>query len=110
MTNTKFRISLVILTFFVMWLFSHCAVAPTHGLIYTETVFPGEFNPHADIKAKRYAKGCQFHLFGMVSMGDAGAGSIARKNEIRRIATIDHSFTGFLFPVFGKYCTIVGGD
>ncbi|MCC5814447.1 MAG: TRL-like family protein [Leptospira sp.] len=99
-------LALTIGTFF----HASCAIAPTHGLLYTNTNFPGEFNTNNDVLAKRYGTGCQSHYLGLVSIGDAAAGSIAKKHEIRRIATVDHSFTGILFPLYGKYCTIVGGD
>lgn len=88
----------------------NCAIAPTHGLVYTNVSFPGEFNSENDVLVRRTAEGCQIHLLGLVSLGDASPGSIARRNEIRRIATIDHRFTGILFPVYGKYCTRIGGD
>jgi hypothetical protein len=89
---------------------SHCAFGPTHGVIWTETKFPGEFNTENTIVAKRFGKGCLTSVLGLISLGDAGAGSVARENGISRIATIDHSFTALLFPLYGRYCTIVGGE
>lgn len=92
------------------FIFHNCAIAPTHGFLYTNTRFPGEFNPENNVIAKKFGKGCQINVLGLVSYGDAGAGSIARSNGISKIATIDHSFTAVLFPTYGQYCTIVGGE
>lgn len=89
---------------------SHCAIGPTHGIIWTETRFPGEFNTENTIVAKRFGTGCLTSVLGLISLGDAGAGGVARENGISRIATIDHSFTAILFPLYGRYCTIVGGE
>ncbi len=100
-----FWISLVFVGFF-----TKCAVAPTHGFFYTDTKFPGEFNPSNDVPPVRSAKGCQYSILGLFAFGNSGAGEVAKNSEIRRIATIDHSFTGVLFPVYGKFCTIVTGD
>jgi hypothetical protein len=41
--------------------------------------------------------------------GDAGAGSIAMKNNIKKIATIDHS-TLSVMGLYLNYCTIIRGE
>lgn len=87
-----------------------CAIAPTHGLLYTYTQFPGTFNPANDVLPIRKAEGCQYSILGLIAFGNSEAGAIARNHEIRRIATIDYSFLGILFPLYGKFCTIVRGD
>jgi hypothetical protein len=96
--------------FMVVLSFGNCAIGPTHGFIWTDTRFPGEFNTENNIQSKKFGKGCLVNILGLVSFGNAGAGRVARENGISKIASIDHSFTGVLYPIYGRYCTIVGGE
>ncbi len=82
---------------------------PVHGLIFTQTKFPGEINPNNDVPATNKGEGCLHYIFFFFMWGDASAGSIALQNKIKRIATIDHS-TMNLFGVYGNYCTLVKGE
>lgn len=95
--------------------FQNCATGPTHGILYTNTKFPGEFNPANDVRVTKTAEGCNHQILTLFTIGDSGAGTIAKENGIERIATIDHStitvldFFG-LVSVYRSYCTIVSGD
>ncbi|TGM35787.1 TRL-like family protein [Leptospira biflexa] len=91
-------------------LFTGCAVGPTHGYIVTETQFPGTFNPENNVKADKEAKGCQYTVLYLVTYGDAGAGSVANKNGITKIATIDHSTFSLFSGLIRNYCTFVVGE
>ncbi len=90
--------------------FYSCATGPTHGFIFTNNDFPGEFNPNNDVKAVKSAEGCQHAILGLVTLGDAGAGQVAKDNKIERIATIDHSTISFLTGIYRSYCTKVTGE
>jgi hypothetical protein len=87
-----------------------CAVGPTHGLLWTDIEYPSQWNAQNSVPSLREAEGCQIQVFTLFTLGKAGAGEIAFQSGIRRIATIDQRFTGFLYPVYGRYCTIVTGD
>jgi TRL-like protein family len=82
---------------------------PTHGLIFTQNKFPGEFNQNNDVIPSKRAEGCIHYFLFLAMWGDAGAGSIALQNKIKKIATIDHS-TISVIGLYGNYCTIVRGD
>jgi hypothetical protein len=82
---------------------------PTHGLLFTQNKFPGEFNQNNDISPTKRAEGCLHHFFFIAMWGDAGAGSIAMKNNIKKIATIDHS-TLSVMGLYLNYCTIIRGE
>ncbi len=104
-----------LLYFFLIYGITGCAVGPTHGIIVTSTSFPGEFHTMNDVRPEKTAKGC-IHtiLFGIASWGDAGAGSTAYRNGIKRIAYIDHStfslFSFYTYFLYKNYCTIVTGE
>ena len=91
--------------------FSHCATGPSSpviGLIFTNSEYAGEVNPDSSIPVIAEAKGCQFSLLGLFSVGDSSAGQIASKSGIRRISTIDHS-TFSILTAFTQSCTIITG-
>ncbi|MCT8333774.1 TRL-like family protein [Leptospira sp. 85282-16] len=104
------KINLVFIFLFSFFLVTNCAIGPTHGYIVTSTKFPGTFNPENNVKATKEGRGCQFTVLYLFSFGDAGAGSVANKNGIIKIATIDHSTISFLTGVYRSYCTIVYGE
>ncbi|MCG6139151.1 TRL-like family protein [Leptospira mtsangambouensis] len=93
-----------------VFLFANCAIGPTHGLLFSSTKFAGTFNPENNVKSSKEGKGCQFTILYLFSVGDAGAGSVANKNGISKIATIDHSSLSVLTGLFRNYCTIVSGE
>lgn len=105
----------VLLYILLIYVFIGCAVGPTHGIIVTHTTFPGEFNVMNNVQPEKTATGC-IHtiLFGIASWGDAGAGSTAYKNGIKKIAYIDHStlslFSYSAYHLYRNYCTIVTGE
>ncbi|MDX1959012.1 MAG: TRL domain-containing protein [Leptospiraceae bacterium] len=92
-----------------------CAVGPTHGVLFTSTEFPGQFNQNNDVNSTKTGKGC-IHtvLSGLFAWGEAGAGMIAYKKGIKKLATIDHSTLSILsydvIHIYRNYCTIVSGE
>ncbi|EMY71334.1 TRL-like family protein [Leptospira vanthielii] len=104
------KMKLVFISLLSVFLFANCAVGPTHGFVYSSTKFAGTFNPENNVKATKEAKGCQFTLLYLINVGDAGAGSVANKNGISKIATIDHSSLSILTGLFRNYCTLVSGE
>ena len=89
--------------------FVSCASGPVGGLLYSNYEYAGEVNPDSSIPLLAEAKGCQFNLLGLFSIGDSSAGQIANNVGIRRIATIDHSTVSILHIVFVRNCTIITG-
>ena len=100
----------IILIAFLILGFYSCATGPTHGLLFTNNDFPGEFNPNNDVKATKSAEDCQRSFLGLITFGNAGAGIIAKENKIERIATIDHSTVSILTGIYRSYCTKVAGE
>lgn len=90
-------------------LFLNCASGPVGGLLFTNYEYAGEVNPDSSIPILAEAKGCQFSLLGLFSVGDSSAGQIASNVGIRRIATIDHSTISILHILFVQNCTIITG-
>lgn len=85
------------------------SVGPTHGILFTRNHFPGEFNANNDVKPEVKAEGCVIRINYIFVLGDASAGSIAKRNGIKRIATIDHRTESALW-FFSTYCTIIRGE
>jgi hypothetical protein len=97
--------------FFISSLFIFsCSIAPNHGLILTQVSYPGEFNSENDVLDKKEGIGCQVSILGLVSVGDASAGGVAREYAISKISTTDYKFTGILYPVYGRLCIFVRGE
>lgn len=91
-------------------LFGNCMIGPVDGVIFTKTEFAGEFNLNNDVKATKTGTGCQKSFVGLVSLGDSGAGSVAKQNGIKKIATIDHTTMTILIGLYREYCTVVYGE
>lgn len=89
--------------------FLNCATSPVSGLVFTYTDFAGEMNKDNMIPASTKAEGCQYNLFGLIAVGNSGAGQIAYDKGIKRISSIDHSTLTVLTILFQKNCTIVNG-
>ncbi|TGL44612.1 TRL-like family protein [Leptospira perdikensis] len=104
------KMKLVFISLLSVFLFANCAIGPTHGFIFSSTKFAGTFNAENNVKATKEGKGCQFTVLYLFSAGDAGAGSVANKNGISKIATIDHSSLSVFTGLFRNYCTIVSGE
>lgn len=101
---------IILLSLFILSL-TNCAIGPTNGLLFTSTNFPGEINPANDVPVTKKADGCQHQILYLFAFGEAGAGSVASNNGIKRIATIDHSTTSvFAGLLYQNYCTIVSGE
>lgn len=88
----------------------NCAIGPTHGFIFTNNTFAGEFNTTNDVKSLKEGSGCERQFLTLAAFGDAEAGSIAKANNITRISTIDHSTMSVLSILYSDYCTIVRGE
>jgi hypothetical protein len=97
------------LPMFFFLLFTHCASGPVSGLLFTNNDYAGEVNPDSSIPILAEARGCQYSILGLFSMGNSSAGQIASNNGIRRIATIDHSTFSILHIFFIRNCTIITG-
>ena len=93
----------------LLLLLFNCASGPVGGLVFTNYEYAGEVNPDSSIPILAEAKGCQFTLLGLFSIGDSSAGQIASNVGIRRIATIDHSTISILHVLFVRNCTIITG-
>lgn len=91
-------------------LVSNCAIGPVYGVLFSSTKFPGDINPANDVVAANTATGCAHQVLGLVAFGNASPGSIAQKNNIQRIATVDHSALNVAYFVYSRYCTIVSGQ
>lgn len=89
---------------------ANCAIGPVNGVLFTSNKFPGEINSANDVPSSKSGEGCQHLVLGLVSFGNAGAGSVALANGISRISTIDHSTLNVLQVVYSRYCTIVYGQ
>ena len=87
----------------------NCASGPVGGLLFTAYDYAGEVNPDSSIPILADAKGCQFSLLGLFSVGDSSAGQIASNAGIKRIATIDYSTISIFHVLFVRNCTIVTG-
>lgn len=86
-----------------------CASGPVGGLIFSNIDYAGEINPDSSIPAFAENRGCQYSILGLISFGDSGAGSVANKKGIRRIAAIDYSHFSLFHAGFVRNCTIVTG-
>lgn len=95
--------------FFVSLLLSSCATSPVGGLLFSHVKYAGKVNPDTRVYPLVENIGCQYSFLGLISFGDSGAGSVANKKGIRRIATIDYSTTSVLHFLFIRNCTVVRG-
>ena len=78
-----------------------------HGLLFTQNKFPGEFNQNNDVSPTKRAEGC-LHHFSLLRWGD-GSRKHCNENNIKKIATIDHS-TLSVMGLYLNYCTIIRGE
>ncbi|MCB1143060.1 MAG: TRL-like family protein [Leptospiraceae bacterium] len=91
-------------------IFINCASGPVGGIIYTKVDYPGMFNETNSVFPEKYSEGCETSYLGLYNSGDAGAGSIAMKAGIDRIAIIDYYIESILIIAYRKHCTIVYGE
>lgn len=110
MRKTRIRLNILLTLLLVMGLGAGCAVGPVHGFLFTSNKFAGVANNNTAIGSAKKAEGCQHFILGLVAFGDAGAGSIANQNGIKKIATIDHATLSVLTVVYNRYCTLVAGE
>ena len=82
---------------------------PYPGLIYSKYNIPGNFSLDNKITANRKAKSCIKMILGLAAFGEAGAGKIAKDNQMEKIAWVDHEFMN-VFLIYTRYCTIVYGN
>ncbi len=83
---------------------------PVNGLLFTENLFPGEFNQANDVKSDKKGEGCITQVLFLAMWGDASAGGVAMENGIKRISHIDHRTLNAGLGTFSRYCTIVYGE
>jgi hypothetical protein len=95
--------------YILILLFLNCATSPVSGILFTNTDYAGEMNKDSYIPASVKAIGCQYSLFGLVSVGNSGAGQIAYNKGIKRISSIDHSSLSILSFIYQRNCTIITG-
>lgn len=107
---TKSRVAFCVGLLVLMLTGGACAVGPVHGFLFTSNKFAGVANQNTAITSAKKAEGCQHMVLGLVAFGDAGAGSIANQNGIKKIATVDHSALSVLTLVYSRYCTLVSGE
>ncbi|MCB1143984.1 MAG: TRL-like family protein [Leptospiraceae bacterium] len=105
MRLTKY-ITLILLLLFV----NACAIGPNSGLLYTGIKYPGEINPSNNVSSTKSAKGCNTSILALIAWGNSGAGSIAKENNITKIATIDYETTTVLTFIYRDHCTIISGE
>lgn len=99
----------LIFIFILSFFLSSCATSPVNGLLVTHVKYAGKVNPDLRVYPLVENVGCQYSFLGLVSFGDSGAGTVADKKGIRRIAIIDYSTTSVLHFLFIRNCTIVRG-
>ena len=95
--------------YIILLLFLNCATSPVSGILFTNTDYAGEMNKDSMIPAAVNAKGCQYNVLGLFSVGNSGAGQIAYDKGIKRISSIDHSTLSVLIFLYQQNCTIVTG-
>lgn len=104
-------IKLLCIFILLIFLNMNCAIGPNQGALISIVKFPGNYNLENDVKPSKTAKGCEHSILGLFGFGDSGAGSIAKTNNIQRIAIVDHSTMNiFLGLLYKNYCTIVSGE
>lgn len=104
------RILNILLLLFVSFSVFRCASGPVGGLLFTHNKYPGEINPTNEVRQEITAEGCIHNVLGLFSFGNAGAGSVAKKNGIQRIAVVDYSVLQILAIVYRNHCVIVSGE
>ncbi|TGN01852.1 TRL-like family protein [Leptospira yasudae] len=100
----------ILFCLFLSSVFVQCASGPVGGLLFTHNLYPGEINPTNEVRQDATAEGCIHNILGVFSFGDAGAGSVAKKNGIQRIAIVDYSALHILAFVYRNHCVIVTGE
>ncbi|MDV6236502.1 TRL-like family protein [Leptospira ellisii] len=103
-------ISKYILILFLAAAVNDCAAGPVGGLLFTYNRYPGQINTANDVKPEATAEGCIHNILGVLSFGDAGAGSVANSNGIKKIAIIDYSALHILAILYRNHCVIVVGE
>jgi hypothetical protein len=98
------------LILFFLTLNINCAIGPVSGLVYSDITYPGVYNEKEIVGEEKTAEGCQYNFLGIITRGDAGAGSVALRSGIKKISTIDYRAISILTLVYRKYCTIVTGE
>ena len=89
---------------------SACAVsnAPAgHGFIYTDATEVVYYDPY--IKPQQKATLCSTNILGLVSTGDNSFTALKLNSGIRKISTMERTYSGVL-SLFAKSCLIVKGE
>ena len=104
------RVSKCILIVVLLSIISSCAfVSPPAGagLIYTQASELTYYDPY--IRPNQKAVLCSKNILGLFSWGDNGYDAFKMTSSIRKIATIEKTYTGRFF-VYAKSCMIIKGE
>lgn len=89
---------------------SSCAYsnAPSgNGLLYTEVKELNYYDPY--IKPNKKSTLCAKNFFGLISHGDNSLDSLRYKSNIRKIASIEKTYSS-RFSLISRSCTIITGE
>ena len=87
----------------ILFAFVNC-----QGMIYRKHTEPGLLG---DAKTDIKVRACIRSYFGLVTTGNASLEFIRVKNNISKIASIDHEYTEAIFRiVYRRYCVVVTGE
>lgn len=92
------------------FLLSSCAVAnPPQGggVFYTESKELVFYDPY--VKPNKKARVCAENKWGFVSQGDLGFDAVRMASGIRKIGTIEKTYTS-RFLIFAESCLVVTGE
>jgi len=99
-----------ILAIISLFVASSCAIAMPPagpGIFYTEATEVVYYDPY--IKPSQKAMMCSKNLLGLVSKGDNGFDALRLNSSIRKIATIEKTYSS-RFLIFAESCLIVRGE
>ncbi|TGK13152.1 TRL-like family protein [Leptospira fletcheri] len=108
--SQSWKFAKLFLCFAFLFSVPNCATGPVSGLLYSRIGFPGTINEDPNVKRELKGEGCIHNFLTLISIGNAGAGEIAFRNGITRVALVDHSSLQILTILYRNYCTIVVGD
>ena len=77
------------------------------GLLYTEVAELVYYDPY--IKPNQRSMLCAENILGLVSSGDMSFEALKLRSSIRKIATIEKTYSSRFF-VFGESCVIIKGE
>lgn len=107
MTNSRVSKYFLAIAFLVP-IISSCANPPAGpGLIYTQASELTYYDPY--VRPNQKAVLCSKNILGLFSWGDNGYDAFKMVSSIRKISTIEKTYTGRFF-VYAKSCMIIKGE